>query len=73
VSGTESVIASSPDADFLKFVYDTSSKAKVFAQSWDQALSPEAAEVLLDNIAKLFQVSITPQQFATNLNAVIGK
>jgi raffinose/stachyose/melibiose transport system substrate-binding protein len=61
------------DATFLKFVYDISSKAKVFSQSWDQALSPTAAEVLLDNISRLFQLSISPQQFASNLNAVIGK
>jgi hypothetical protein len=58
---------------FLTFVYDTSSNAKVFAQSWDQALSPTAAEALLDNIAKLFQLSISPQEFATNMNQVIGK
>jgi raffinose/stachyose/melibiose transport system substrate-binding protein len=30
--------------------------------SWDQALSPTAAKMLLDNIAKPFQLSITPQQ-----------
>ncbi len=34
--------------------------AKIFAQSWDQALSPTAAETLLDNIAKLFQLSDHP-------------
>jgi raffinose/stachyose/melibiose transport system substrate-binding protein len=73
VKGTESVLASSKDAAFLKFIYDTSSKAKVFAQSWDQAMSPTAAETLLDNIAKLFQLSITPQQYAANMNQVIGK
>ena len=61
------------DADWLKFIYDTSANAKVFAQSWDQALSPTQAETLLDNIAKLFQLSISPQQFADNMNAVIGK
>ena len=38
----------------------SSSNAKVFAQSWDQALSPTAAETLLDNIAKLFQLSDHP-------------
>jgi raffinose/stachyose/melibiose transport system substrate-binding protein len=73
VNGADSQLASSDDADFLGFVYDTASKANVFAQSWDQALSPTAAETLLDNIAKLFQLSITPQQFADNMNAVIGK
>ena len=71
----EAGIAASPDAEFLKFVYDTSSKAKVFAQSWDQALSPRQAEVLLDNIGKLFQEKggISPQDFAKNMNAVLGK
>jgi raffinose/stachyose/melibiose transport system substrate-binding protein len=73
VQGTEGELTASKDADFLKFVYGVSSKAKVFAQSWDQALSPTAAEVLLDNIAKLFQLSITPQQWIDNMNQVIGQ
>ena len=54
VKGADSQLGSSKDADFLKFVYGIASNAKVFAQSWDQALSPTAAEKLLDNIAKLF-------------------
>jgi raffinose/stachyose/melibiose transport system substrate-binding protein len=69
LKSAESQVGSSP---FLKFVFDTASKAHVFAQSWDQALSPTAAEKLLDNIAQLFQLSISPQQFASNMNAVIG-
>lgn len=73
IKGTESQLAASKDADFLKFVYDTASKAKTFGQSWDQAMSPTAAETLLDNISKLFQLSISPQQFADNMNAVIGQ
>ena len=73
VNGSDSELASSDDADFLGFVYDTASNAKVFAQSWDQALSPSAAETLLDNIAKLFQLDITPQQFADSMNGTIGK
>ncbi|MGW5263205.1 extracellular solute-binding protein [Microbispora sp. NPDC004025] len=73
VKGSDKLFTGSKDAEFLNFVYGVASNAKVFAQSWDQALSPTAAEVLLDNIAKLFQLSISPQQFATNMNAVIGK
>ena len=73
VKGTQDLLAKDKNADFLKFTYDVANNAKVFAQSWDQALSPTAAETLLDNIAKLFQLSITPQQFADNLNAVIGQ
>jgi raffinose/stachyose/melibiose transport system substrate-binding protein len=62
-----------PDTEYLKFVYDVASNAKVFQQSWDQALSPTAAERLLDNIAKLFQLSITPGEWIESMNQVIGK
>jgi raffinose/stachyose/melibiose transport system substrate-binding protein len=68
-----SSITDKNDAEWLNFVYDTAANAKNFAQSWDQALSPAAAETLLDNIAKLFQLSISPQQFADSMNGVIGK
>lgn len=68
-----SSITDKNDAAWLNFVYDTSANAKTFAQSWDQALSPTQAETLLDNIAKLFQLSISPQKFADNMNAVIGQ
>jgi raffinose/stachyose/melibiose transport system substrate-binding protein len=71
--GTEKLLAASGSADFLQLTYDIASKAKTFGQSWDQALSPTAAETLLDNISKLFQLSVSPEQFAGNLNAVIGK
>ncbi|TMR21866.1 extracellular solute-binding protein [Nonomuraea turkmeniaca] len=73
VKGIDAEFGSSEQGPWQKFVYDTASNAKSFQQSWDQALSPTAAEVLLDNIAKLFQMSVSPQQFATNLNEVIGK
>ncbi|MGE0214723.1 extracellular solute-binding protein [Mycolicibacterium sp.] len=73
VQGTQSLLSSSKDADFLQFIYQISTTAGNFGQSWDQALSPTAAETLLDNIARLFQLSISPQQFADNMNQVIGK
>jgi len=71
IKGTDSQFGSGGDSDFLRFVYNTASKAKVFAQSWDQALSPTAAETLLDNIAKLFQLSISPDQWIANMNKAI--
>ena len=73
VKNIDAELSSSADADWLTFIYGIASKAKQFAQSWDQALSPTAAESLLDNISKLFQLSISPDQFATNLNQVIGQ
>jgi raffinose/stachyose/melibiose transport system substrate-binding protein len=73
LKGTQDQLEKNKNADFVTFIYDIATKAKVFAQSWDQALNPTAAETLLDNIVKLFQLSINPQQFADNLNAVIDK
>ncbi len=73
VQNADAQLSASKDADFLKFVYGIAGGAKSFAQSWDQALSPTAAETLLDNIAKLFQLSVTPQQFATSMNGVLGQ
>jgi raffinose/stachyose/melibiose transport system substrate-binding protein len=73
VNGSDKLFESSPDKDYLNFVYEISSKATTFSQSWDQALSPATAEVLLDNIAKLFQLQITPQQWVDNMNKTIGK
>ena len=61
------------DGQYLKDMAAIASNAKVFAQSWDQALSPVAAEKLLDNIAKLFQKQITPQAWVDSMNGVIGK
>jgi raffinose/stachyose/melibiose transport system substrate-binding protein len=67
-----SEVSDKNDKPWLQFVYDTSSQASVFAQSWDQALPPAQATALLDNIGKLFQLSISPQQFADNMNKTIG-
>jgi raffinose/stachyose/melibiose transport system substrate-binding protein len=68
-----SSITDEADKAWLQFVYDTAANAKTFSQSWDQALSPTSAETLLDNIAKLFQLQVSPQEFASNMNAVLGK
>ncbi|MEV6305981.1 extracellular solute-binding protein [Actinoplanes sp. NPDC051861] len=72
IKGAESLFTGD-DAQFLKDMATIAAGAKTFAQSWDQALSPTAAEVLLDNIAKLFQLQVTPQQWVDNMNGVIGK
>ncbi|WP_284976568.1 extracellular solute-binding protein [Arthrobacter sp. efr-133-TYG-104] len=73
VNGIEDKLSASADKDFLNFVYDMAKNAPNFQQSWDQALSPTAAEALLNNIDQLFLKSITPQQFAQNMNATLGK
>jgi raffinose/stachyose/melibiose transport system substrate-binding protein len=73
VKGAESKLASSPDASFLQFVFGMVKDAPNFQQSWDQALSPTQATELLNNIDQLFLLKISPEQFATAMNATIGK
>ena len=73
VNGIEDKLNTSEDKEFLNFVYDMAKNAPNFQQSWDQALSPTAAEALLNNIDQLFLKSITPQQFAENMNGTLGK
>jgi raffinose/stachyose/melibiose transport system substrate-binding protein len=73
VKAAESKLASSPDAAFLQFVFNMTKQAPNFQQSWDQALSPTQATELLNNIDELFLLKITPEQFASAMNATIGK
>ena len=72
-ASASSKLSGSPDATFLQLVYDLVSKAPNFQQSWDQALSPVQAEALLNNIDLLFLLQSGPEQFATAMNATIGK
>ena len=73
VKGIEDKLQESEDKEFLSFVYELTKNAPNFQQSWDQALSPTAAEALLSNIDQLFLLSITPEEFANNMNATLGK
>lgn len=75
-SGAVPILTGTQDklnADFVSFVYQTATEAKVFAQSWDQALDPTAAEILLDNISTLFLLAVTPGEFAAALNAATAR
>jgi raffinose/stachyose/melibiose transport system substrate-binding protein len=72
-SSAASKLSGSGDAKFLQFVYDMTSKAPNFQQSWDQALSPGQAEALLTNIDQLFLLKFSPEQFASAMNETIGK
>ncbi|WP_104086343.1 extracellular solute-binding protein [Arthrobacter sp. GMC3] len=73
VTGIEDQLAATDDKDFLTYVYNLAKDAPNFQQSWDQALSPTAAEALLNNIDQLFTKSITPEKFASNMNATLGQ
>lgn len=69
ISGIEDKIEASDAPDWNSFIYEISQEAGNFQLSWDQALGAEEAEALLTNLEKVFLLSITPEEFATNMNA----
>ncbi|PPB48314.1 sugar ABC transporter substrate-binding protein [Arthrobacter pityocampae] len=73
VNGIEDQLAASDDKDFVEFVYGLAQDAPSFQLSWDQALSPAQGDAMLANLDQIFIGKITPEQFAENMNATLGK
>ncbi|MFF2243330.1 ABC transporter substrate-binding protein [Arthrobacter sp. NPDC058130] len=71
VLGIESKIKASPNGDFLMDVYTMSKDAPSFTLSWDQAISPAAADAMLTNLDKVFLGQMNAQQFADAMNKTI--
>ena len=44
-------------------------QAPSFQYSWDQALSPAEATTMLTNLAQVFELSETPQKFASTMDS----
>lgn len=65
-------IAASSDPDYFTAVYDMTTKAKNFALSLDQALSPKAGDAVLTNLQQIFLKEITPKEFAAHMNATLS-
>jgi raffinose/stachyose/melibiose transport system substrate-binding protein len=73
VNGIEDQLAASDDKDFVQFVYGLAQDAPSFQLSWDQALSPAQGDAMLANLDQIFIGEITPEEFAENMNATLGK
>ncbi|WP_159945045.1 MULTISPECIES: ABC transporter substrate-binding protein [unclassified Nocardiopsis] len=67
VQGIEDRLRESEHADFATFTHELVSEAPSFTQSWDQALSPDAAQALLTNLQLLFLGEISPEDFALDM------
>ena len=69
ISGTSNDLSAPPLGQYLVPVYNQVLNAPYFQYSWDQALGPTKASPMLDNLYKIFQLTETPAQFATAMNA----
>jgi raffinose/stachyose/melibiose transport system substrate-binding protein len=72
VQGLESQLASAPNGEWLTYNYNMAKNAPNFQLSWDQILSPTAAQAVLTNLSQVFLNQITPKAFSDNMNKTIG-
>jgi ABC-type glycerol-3-phosphate transport system substrate-binding protein len=68
VGGIAKQLSGAANADFTTWCYKLVQSAPNYQHSWDQVLSPDAANSLLDNLDQLLLKKITPQQFSANMN-----
>lgn len=57
--------------DFVSRIYHMTKNAPHYQLSWDQALSPKAAQQLLTNLERLFLAKITPEQFSATMDKTL--
>ncbi|MEQ4301638.1 extracellular solute-binding protein [Plantactinospora sp. B6F1] len=57
-------------AGFGSAVHELVTAAPSYGLAWDQALEPAAATALLDNLRRLFQAELTPEQFVAAMAEV---
>ena len=55
-------------ASFDTTIYNSVQGAPSFQYSWDQAMTPQVATVMLTNLAEVFELTETPAKFASILN-----
>jgi raffinose/stachyose/melibiose transport system substrate-binding protein len=56
-------------ASYDTTIYGSVKRAPSFQYSWDQAMTPQVANVMLANLAEVFELTETPAKFESLLNA----
>jgi raffinose/stachyose/melibiose transport system substrate-binding protein len=67
--GASPVFAGQPLASFDTTIYNSVQSAPSFQYSWDQAMTPQVANVMLTNLAQVFELSEAPARFESLLNS----
>jgi raffinose/stachyose/melibiose transport system substrate-binding protein len=66
--GASGLFAGQSIAAFDTSIYNSVLSAPSFQYSWDQAMTPKVATVMLTNLAQVFELTETPQKFEAILN-----
>jgi raffinose/stachyose/melibiose transport system substrate-binding protein len=67
--GASPLFTGQPLASYDTTIYNSVQNAPSFQYSWDQAMTPQVANVMLTNLAQVFELSETPQKFESLLNS----
>jgi raffinose/stachyose/melibiose transport system substrate-binding protein len=67
--GASSLFAGQSLASYDSTIYNSVERAPSFQYSWDQAMTPQVANVMLTNLAQVFELTETPAKFESLLNA----
>ena len=70
INGTGGLLASSNVASYLTAQYKDVQAAPFFQYSWDQSVPPAEAQPMLTDLADVFDLTMTPAQFVSALDAV---
>jgi raffinose/stachyose/melibiose transport system substrate-binding protein len=66
--GASSLFSGQQLASFDQTIYGSVGQAPSFQYSWDQSLGPDAAQAMLTNLAQVFELTQSPQKFASIMN-----
>jgi raffinose/stachyose/melibiose transport system substrate-binding protein len=67
--GASSLFTGQSLATYDTTIYNSVSTAPSFQYSWDQAMTPTVANVMLANLAQVFELTETPAKFESTLNS----
>jgi raffinose/stachyose/melibiose transport system substrate-binding protein len=68
-TGASSLFTGQQLATYDNTIYSSVQTAPSFQYSWDQAMTPQVASVMLTNLAQVFTLAETPAKFESTLNA----
>jgi raffinose/stachyose/melibiose transport system substrate-binding protein/xylobiose transport system substrate-binding protein len=69
IAGIKGQLMGALNPDYTGFIYDMVADAPTFTQSWDQALDPDTAGLMLANLQKVFNKQMTPKEFVASMDS----
>ncbi len=72
INGTGGLLSSSNIGSYLTAQYTDVKAAPFFQYSWDQSVPPAEAQPMLTNLGDVFNLTQTPAQFISTMDAVKG-